>query len=184
MNVKTLCLAILNFQDATGYEIRKMSIDGKYSHFVDASFGSIYPALTKLENDGLVTFKDEVEAGKPSRKVYSITDKGRAHFLESLHEPPSKDIFRSEFLMIAVWAESLPTEVVQNAIKTRREQLESEIELLRSFAEDADANDGIRWAASYGMDCMTNSLTYLDKHASTLTETAGTCQAHQEEAAE
>ena len=184
MNVRTLCLAILNFQDATGYEIRKMSMDGKYSHFVDASFGSIYPALNKLENDGFVTFKDAVEAGKPNRKVYSITDAGRLHFLQSLETPPAKDVFRSEFLMIAVCAESLPPEVVQNAINTRREQLTSEIELLKNIAENPEATEGVRWAAHYGMDCMTNSLTYLEENKPTLNTISGIYRPINEEAAE
>lgn len=184
MNVRTLCLAILNFQDATGYEIRKLSMDGKYSHFVDASFGSIYPALNKLENDGFVTFKDTVEAGKPNRKVYSITDAGRLHFLQSLETPPVKDVFRSEFLMIAVCAESLPPEVVQNAINTRREQLTSEIELLKSIAENPEASQGVRWAANYGMDCMSNSLTYLEENKPTLNKISGIYQPIKEEAAE
>ena len=41
MSVRTLCLAILSFGDATGYEIRKLSTEGRYSYFVDASFGSV-----------------------------------------------------------------------------------------------------------------------------------------------
>lgn len=184
MNVRTLCLAILNFQNATGYEIRKMSMDGKYSHFVDASFGSIYPALNKLENDGFVTFKDTVETGKPNRKVYSITDAGRLHFLQSLHTPPAKDVFRSEFLMIAVCAELLPAKVVQNAINIRREQLTSEIELLKNIAENPEATEGVRWAADYGMDCMSNSLTYLEENKPTLTKISGIYQPVKEEAAE
>ena len=55
MNAKTLILAILNFQESTGYEIRKMSTEGAYSYFVDISYGSIYPTLAKLEADGFVT---------------------------------------------------------------------------------------------------------------------------------
>ena len=80
MNVRTLCLAILYFGDATGYEIRKLSTEGKYSYFVEASYGAIYPALAKLEKDGLVTCRIEAVEGKPSRKVYSITDAGRNEF--------------------------------------------------------------------------------------------------------
>ena len=173
MNVKTLCLAILYFEEATGYEIRKMSTEGTYSHFVDASFGSIYPALTRLEQDGLVTFREAAEAGKPNRKIYSITDAGRAFFLESLYEKPAKDVYRSEFLMIAMCAEFLPKGVVTKAIETRVEQLEGEIELLKGINENQNSTSGIRWAASYGMDCMQNSLRHLSKNRKTLETLAG-----------
>ena len=45
MDVRTICLGILTRGDATGYEIKKLVEDGGYQHFVEASFGSIYPAL-------------------------------------------------------------------------------------------------------------------------------------------
>ncbi|MEM7464992.1 MAG: PadR family transcriptional regulator, partial [Pseudomonadota bacterium] len=52
MNVRTLILAILNKQDASGYEIKKLSSEGRFSYFVDISFGSIYPTLARLEEEG------------------------------------------------------------------------------------------------------------------------------------
>ena len=67
MNVKTLCLAILYDENATGYEIRKLSVEGEYAYFVEASFGSIYPALAKLEEEGLVTSQVELQDGKPAK---------------------------------------------------------------------------------------------------------------------
>ena len=52
MNIRTLCLGILSRGDATGYEIKKMAEEGLFSHFVEASFGSIYPALTRMTDEG------------------------------------------------------------------------------------------------------------------------------------
>nr|WP_306266318.1 PadR family transcriptional regulator [Pararhizobium sp. IMCC3301] len=162
MNVRTLCLAILNFEDATGYEIRKMSIDGKYSHFVDASYGSIYPALNKLENDALVTCREESHPGKPSRKIYSITSSGREELIRSLLEPPAPDVFRSEFLMIAISAEMLPRDVVIKAIDTHKAQLQQELRIIEQI-EAKSVHPSFNWAASYGMHCMSQSLKFLEK---------------------
>ena len=53
MNIRTLCLGILQFEDATGYEINKLVADGRFSHFIEASYGSIYPALTKMMQEEL-----------------------------------------------------------------------------------------------------------------------------------
>lgn len=184
MNVKTLCLAILYFEEATGYEIRKMSTEGKYSHFVDASYGSIYPALNRLEGDGHVTFRQETEIGKPGRKIYSITDTGRSVFLKSLTEPPAKDIFRSEFLMIAMCAEFLPPDVIRSAIETRTGQLQAEINLLKGFAKDPKTSSSIKWVADYGMNCMQNSLNHLSTNREKLEELAGISKTTTTEAAE
>ncbi len=90
MNVRTLCLGILTFQEATGYEIKKMVEDEAFSHFIDASYGSIYPALTKMMNEGLVSVRAEEQAGKPDKKVYSITQSGRDELATALAVDPDR----------------------------------------------------------------------------------------------
>ena len=67
MNTQSLILAILNFQDATGYEIKKQSTEGPFSYFVDVSYGSIYPTLSRLEKEGLVVDLDFLIAPRNSR---------------------------------------------------------------------------------------------------------------------
>ena len=104
MNVRTICLAILYDGDSTGYEIRKLSTEGEYCYFVDASFGAIYPALAKLEDDKLVTSRVEQQDGKPAKKIYSITAPGRHEFINSLFEQLGEDEYRSEFLLFARFA--------------------------------------------------------------------------------
>ena len=113
MNVKTICLAILYEGEATGYEIRKLSVEGDYSYFIDASFGSIYPALAKLEADNLVSSHVEQQDGKPAKKIYSITPAGRQAFIASLFENLGEDEYRSEFLLFARFASELPASLVQ-----------------------------------------------------------------------
>jgi len=172
MNVRTLCLAILYFGKATGYEIRKLSTEGKYSYFVEASFGAIYPALAKLEQEGLVTCHDEVTAGKPARKVYSITDAGRRAFITSLLDLPAPDVFRSEFLMVAMCSDILPPDVVRRAIDARVGQLEAEINHLREISEGVK-HPGSKWATDYGISCLSTSLKYLMDKRGELEEIAG-----------
>lgn len=178
MNVRTLCLSILYFGEATGYEIKKMSIEGKYSHFVDASFGSIYPALARLEKDELVTCREESHPGKPPRKIYSITDSGRQAFVEALLVPPEPDIFRSEFLMIAMCAGILTKEIVTRAIETRISQLNDEIDHLEEVRGEKSAaaepeNVGALWAVNYGLTCMRGSLDHLNATRGELEAFAG-----------
>ena len=176
MNVRTLCLAILYFGDSTGYEIKKLSMEGKYSHFVDASFGSIYPALARLESDGMVTCREETQHGKPPRKVYSITKEGRSAFVDALVEPPAPDVFRSEFLLVAMCAEILPPQVVRQAIDTRVLQLQAEIEHLKQIAGEA-SHEGSGWAVSYGLKCLGTSLDHLQSHRDELIARAGSALA-------
>ncbi|MCT8266554.1 MULTISPECIES: PadR family transcriptional regulator [Afifella] len=163
MNVRTLCLAILFAGEATGYEIKKLSTEGEYAYFVDASFGSIYPALDRLEREGFVTCRKEDEPGKPSRKVYAITDAGRAHFVDSLFDLPAPDVFRSEFLLVVMHADILPKPVMRRAIDNRIEQIEADIAKLRQIAQ-GNHSGGPQWAIDYGLDCMEHALAYLHAH--------------------
>ena len=68
MNVRTLCLGVLSAGEASGYQIKKEIEEGLFSHFIDASYGSIYPALTQLAGEGLVTVRAEEQSGKPDKK--------------------------------------------------------------------------------------------------------------------
>ena len=87
MDVRTICLAILTRGDATGYEIKKLFEEGGYRHFVEASFGSIYPALTALAGDGLVTCTAVPQDGRPDKKVYHLTSRGRLELLRAVDLP-------------------------------------------------------------------------------------------------
>lgn len=173
MNVRTLCLGILNFEDATGYEIRKMSMEGKYSYFIDASYGSIYPALNKLESEGLISCREETQPGKPARKIYSINKAGREELVKALSETPAPDVFRSEFLMIAISAAHLPRDVVVRAIDAHVEHLNREISQLSQIV-DTDKAENINWAANYGLHCMRQSLSYVEMTRTRLENAAGT----------
>lgn len=110
MDVRTACLGILTRGDVTGYEIKKLFEDGPYQFFVEASFGSIYPALSRLTKEGLVSVRAEAQAKRPDRKVYSITAEGRRAFLTALTGPMPEDRFRSPFLFAMTFAELMPPE--------------------------------------------------------------------------
>ena len=47
--------------------------------------GTLYPLLTRLKNDGLLTYKWEESNQGPPRKYYELTDDGRK-FLNELHQ--------------------------------------------------------------------------------------------------
>lgn len=108
MDVRTICLGILTRGPATGYEIKKLFEDDGYQHFVEASFGSIYPALSRLTEEGLVSVREEAQEKRPDRKVYSITTAGRNAFLGALLKPLPEDRHRSPFAFAMLFSHLLP----------------------------------------------------------------------------
>ena len=163
MNVRTLCLAILFHRAASGYEIRKLSTEGEFAYFVEASFGSIYPALAKLEEEQFVTSHVEIQDGRPAKKVYAITEAGRHELINSLFGELDPDVYRSEFLLFALFAPHLPQELVETRLKERIAQYDAEIAGFdRVDASKADATH--LWVVNYGKHCMTVARDYIATH--------------------
>jgi len=72
----TLILEALQQQPSHGYRIAQR-IKERSRGILDFKEGSLYPALHKLENDGLVESYEGIENGRP-RRYYRITHSGRA----------------------------------------------------------------------------------------------------------
>jgi DNA-binding PadR family transcriptional regulator len=150
MNVRTLCLSILYNGEASGYDIRRLCTEGNFAYFVEASYGSIYPALARLEDDGLVASRTEQQAGKPSRKVYTITEAGKAAFCAELSEPLGEDMFRSPFLLFARFAHILPRDLVEQRCNEFLERSVADREKLDQVTTEHSCNAADMWVVNYG----------------------------------
>ncbi len=163
MDVQTLCLGVLNRGDATGYEIRKMFEDGPYHHFLEASYGSIYPALTRLTERQLLSFRTEEQEGRPGKKIYSITEMGRAKFQKALLKPPAVDKFRSEFLFIMMFADQLPLEHVKELLDRQIADLKRDAAEIAEMMVCADT-PGRRFVNGFGQEAIAASIDYLERN--------------------
>jgi len=172
MNARTLILAILNFGAASGYEIKKMSSEGRFSYFVDISYGSIYPTLARLEAEGMVECRVESHPGKPDRKIYSITPLGRAELVEGLGQAPQRDIFKSEFLLLAMNADLAGPEAVERALGQRMAHLQGELAMLGDIREGCE-HPATCWVVDYGRHVKGTVLEYLKQHGMELVALAG-----------
>jgi transcriptional regulator len=78
MNLKgtlpTLILQVLNREPNHGYRIAQ-HIKATSKGVLDFKEGTLYPALHKLENDGLIESYEQVENGR-TRRYYRLTEKG------------------------------------------------------------------------------------------------------------
>jgi DNA-binding PadR family transcriptional regulator len=163
MNIRTLCLGILQFQDATGYEINKLVTDGRFRHFIEASYGSIYPALTRMMAEGLVTCREEQQEGKPARKVYSIAPAGRAQLIEALQQDPHPDRFKSEFLFLGLFADFVPRAHMRRAIERQKADVRDLIAEMRRNHERCQ-HAGSRFALGCGIAANEAKLHYIEAH--------------------
>jgi PadR family transcriptional regulator AphA len=77
--IKYILLGLLNYQSMTGYDL-KQTLDHSVSHFWHAYHSQIYTTLRQMEVDGWVTSQFVYGKSQPDRRVYSLTDSGRAEF--------------------------------------------------------------------------------------------------------
>jgi PadR family transcriptional regulator AphA len=164
MNVRTLCLSILYDEEASGYDIRRMCTEGNFAYFVEASYGSIYPALSKLEDEGLVTSRTEQQDGKPARKVYTITEAGRLAFAEQLSEPLGEDVFRSPFLLFARFAHILPRDLVEARCNEYLQRTVEEIKHIDQAPSEHQCSAADHWVINYGRAVLEVAETHLRTH--------------------
>jgi DNA-binding PadR family transcriptional regulator len=155
MNLKAVLLGFLMRSDLTGYEL-KGAMDDSVGYFFGASYGSIYPALKSLEEEGLVRSTLVVQTERPNKKVYSITPKGEEYFREALKERPSEDTFRSEFMMQLFFGRHQEPERLLALIEDHRASIQDSLERLR------ETERRIREVpqARFGFMCLRFGLVY------------------------
>ncbi|PKN30986.1 MAG: PadR family transcriptional regulator [Deltaproteobacteria bacterium HGW-Deltaproteobacteria-21] len=117
MDIKSMLLGFLMRGSMTGYELKK-KFTISFAFFSGVSYGSIYPALKKMEQEGLVALKVEIQDGAPNRKVYTITEAGRKAFLEALAAPYVIEKPKNTFLSrLFFFADLAPEERLAEANK-------------------------------------------------------------------
>jgi len=148
-------LGLLMDRDHHGYEIRTQVRD-RLAVSANISFGSIYPALNRLERRGFVEAVVPREArgnalstgslsgeraslralrttsgiGRRSRKVYRITEHGREEFVSLLADPATLDDSRNFSLRMALAKYLTPSLRVTLLERRRTDLVERRAEML------------------------------------------------------
>lgn len=171
MDVRTLSLGVLSRGAMTGYEIRKY-LDANFRHVVSAGYGSIYPALAELTGEGLVTVTSVEQERRPDKKIYAITEAGRARLVADLVATAPRHRVRSEFLILMCFADLLPREKVEESLDAMMRQWErwlyEDLERCEREEGGVTATPGMQFAVGYGRAVLTAALGYVRRQRRTL----------------
>jgi DNA-binding PadR family transcriptional regulator len=118
LNTKELLLSVLMAGPATGYDIKKI-LEHEVSKIVDVTISNIYPALNELADEGLVTFERIEQENRPNKKLYEITEAGRAACIDALMTCDARQRLRSDFMFILSFAPYLPRSRVKQLLDIR-----------------------------------------------------------------
>jgi DNA-binding PadR family transcriptional regulator len=165
VDVKTLCLGLLSFGDACGYDLKKR-FESLFRHFYPAGYGSIYPALAELAAAKLVTCRDVPQDGRPDRKVYRITAAGRREFAGALATGRPTHKLRSEFLAMIYFAELMDPqrldEILDERLRELREAGEHIAAIQRAWPDEAPV--GARFVAGFGAVLARVATEYIEQN--------------------
>lgn len=133
----TLGFAILGLLDEkprTGYAVRRVFETTPMAHY-SSSPGSIYPALRRLREEGLVRVKEGVRTGQ----IQSLTRAGRTALRRWLHEPvaPTEVPWReAELLLRFAFMGAVEDSVRESFLDVFAAGAEGQAEALEAFREE------------------------------------------------
>jgi PadR family transcriptional regulator AphA len=163
MNLRHFILGLLTRQPMSGYDIKGYleSLDWLIS---SPSFGSVYPALHDLLEDGLVTVEVIHSQDRPARKVYTITEAGRGALRAGVSEPLDSDASLREFVMRLMMADSLSRRGLIACLQQRRSQVALHRTALEQAIEPRDktVKQGKHLAFDFGLAAAMAEIAWLD----------------------
>ena len=127
-----MILAGLIHKPRSGYDLTKW-MERETSHFFAIGHSSIYPALARLEREGLVRYEVVPSGQGPERKVYSITQAGREALLSWAGEPGAERQVRDEQLVKALCYGFLPKERALAQLREEKANHEEKLALYEKF---------------------------------------------------
>ena len=194
MIARVLDIAILGLlmdRDHHGYEIRTQLRD-RLGVWANVSFGSIYPALARLERHGCVEAVMPSDArlgslstgslsgeraslrsrrsspgiGRRGRKVYRITDRGRQEFVTLLANPATLDDGRNFSLRMAL-AKYLTPNLRVGLLERRRADLIERLAEVRTGATNEQLDTYARSVMEHAARGVELDLAWIDNLLST-----------------
>ena len=162
-------LGLLTIEPMSGYDLGCV-VRASIGHIWSESYGQIYPNLKRLAANGLVDCKTEKHKGRPDRRIYSITKKGREQLSQWLAVPPQPEIPRNEMLLKLFFGSHVPIQILIGNVERMVEEHRALLEKFkRTEKGDIDKNmqypDAPFWkmAARYGQIEMEAHLKWAEE---------------------
>ena len=150
--LKYALLGFLTYQPASGYDLKQL-MDISTSNFWHAKQSQIYTTLKKMGKDELVISHIEPQESRPNRKVYEITDAGRADLKNWLSQPMMGIEPRKETLLLKLFFSSqIDPQIALTQLRLQKNLHQAELdkyktttkEVIKQFANSEDMQDEAR----------------------------------------
>lgn len=166
-------LGLLIYRPMTGYDFEQRMTQ-IMPHIWVSKLSQIYTTLKKQEQRGEVTSVIEEQPHRPNRRIYSITDKGRAVFKQWLAQPQTElDYIKAPFLLRVFFAAQGDRDLLLTQLRVHRDMHQQRLENFdhdfSALIESADnknvtADDKFYWKTvrQFGTDYELMYIDWLD----------------------
>ncbi|MEH1868605.1 MAG: PadR family transcriptional regulator [Nostoc sp.] len=153
-------LAALVEARCSGYDLAKR-FDGSVGFFWSASHQQIYRELSKLEDQGWISSETILQAGRPDKRLYSVTDLGQQHLKEWIAQPCEPTPIKDDLLVKIFAGHIVPNEIIlaelEHHQKAHLEKLSTYKDLEQRYFKDLQE---LPEAAKFQYLTLLNGITY------------------------
>lgn len=136
MSLDYAILGFLNYGASSGYDLKK-AFDASIKHFWSANQSQIYRTLSRLSEDGWVAMDVVEQDDRPDRKVYHITEAGKAALRDWLLTPLPLEMEHSATLIQIFFSAQLNNTAILAALQQQAEILRARLAQLDAIPKQA-----------------------------------------------
>lgn len=134
MTIQSAILGLLSWKPSSGYELKKVFEDSPYLYW-SGNNNQIYKSLLELQKDGMITYETVHQDGSPSKKIYSVTEKGMAELKEWIVAGSAVPEFKKPFLIQLAWADMLNKDELSALLIRYEKELETQLILQKEKSD-------------------------------------------------
>ena len=138
MSLEYAILGFLNYKPLSGYDLKKI-FDTSVQHFWSADQSQIYRTLTRLTERNWAEMEVVEQSDRPDRKVYHITEAGRAELHQWLLAPLRPHIPHNAALIQVFFAGQLSDDEIIAMFERTAERIRSVLQLYEQIPQQLEA---------------------------------------------
>lgn len=152
-------LATLLGQTLSGYDLRKQ-FEGSVGFFWQASFQQIYRELTKLEEQGFLTYETVHQETRPDKKLYRVTEAGRQYLRDWIAEPGEVAPLRDELLVKLFAGYLVSRSTILAELQQHRRQHTERLAVYRQLEQNFFGGSNLSIADKFRYMTLRNGIRY------------------------
>lgn len=133
MSIEHAILGILSWQPSTGYELKKVFEESSFMYW-SGNNNQIYKALIKMQEEELVTSEVIHQESSPSKKVYTISEKGLKKLKTWVLSSPEVPESKKTFLVQLAWSDILSHQEINECLSRYENELKLHLALQQEKA--------------------------------------------------